>query len=80
MTTSPSITVTRAAAQNILQIADETEQAEAQLKREAHRLFKSCQHDLLAKLLDRWCDGAPVEVLEWLKQQPGVQEDRAAHV
>ncbi|GMV26411.1 MAG: hypothetical protein AMXMBFR58_24420 [Phycisphaerae bacterium] len=65
---------------NIIAIADETEQAEAQLKREAHRLFLSREHDLLAQLLDRWCDGAPVEVLAWLKQQPGVQEDRAAHV
>ncbi|GMV25136.1 MAG: hypothetical protein AMXMBFR58_11670 [Phycisphaerae bacterium] len=54
---------------NIIAIADETEQAEAQLKREAHRLCLSREHDLLAQLLDRWCDGAPVEVLAWLEQQ-----------
>lgn len=53
----------------IIAAAEATEQAEAQLKREAHRLLMARQHDLLADLLDRWCEGAPVEVLAWLKQK-----------
>ena len=57
---------------NILAIADETEQAEAQLKRQAHELLMTRQHVLLEQMIERWLKDPPQQVLEWLrKQAPG---------
>lgn len=53
----------------ILNIADEAERADAQIKRHMRHIVNTRQFDLLGEAINKWLDDPPVEVVKWLHEK-----------